>query len=598
MNSVYRSFFLRNLFNFIVPLMIPLIILGTLSVSIIYRYIAQNEASNNISVHKQMHSNVEMLFDELETLYMHFVASAFQFNVLQSILNEPSPSLQELKELASIKNFIDSPTVARPYIDSIYIYLDNDQGRFISSTTGGPMQFDEFYDTGWYASFQARQDKEEPAVWTEKRSFLKYNLANFETNVISLYQMLDIKGKNDGVIVMNIRMDYLQDQLMLLHTLEGQYLFMGDSNGEIIIQNKPFPSSVTSMAEFLQNPSEYIGSTRFGYAISTSKSESYGFQFISVTPKNTVYALPIRLALFTAGAAVFSFLVAVILSLIFARRHVRNIRQIYNMLHDAEKGALPSTKAQKHDLHYYIIERILVNFLENKYLNTQLTERKATAELMELSALQAQLNPHFLLNTLETIQWKAVSLTNSMNNEVSQMIQYLGDILKTALDYEDKTIPLQKEIEHAETYIAIQKIRYKDKFHVEWTVGADLAEVHVIKLLLQPIIENSLYHGTRKLKNRKGLIKIKVRRQDQNLHLSISDNGMGMERARLTELRQQLQAPLEQSSHIGVFNTSKRLQLAYGSRYEFQMYSRPGRGTMTRIIIPLDNRYGPAHHSQ
>jgi two-component system sensor histidine kinase YesM len=583
--------------GFVLPFLIPLIVLGTLSVLIIYRYVAQNEASNNIRVHKQMHSNVEMLFDELETLYMHFVASAFQFNHLKAILNNPAPSLQDLKELASIKNFIDSPAVARPYIDSIYIYLNNDHGRFITSTTGGPMEFEEFYDTSWHASYLAHQGMNDTPVWTEKRSFHKYNLPNFEANVISLYQMLDVQEKNDGVIVLNIRLDYLQDQLELLHTLNGQYLFMGDSRGNVILQNQASLPPVTSTAALLNNPAGFIGASSLGYAISISSSDNYGFQFISVTPKASVYALPIRLALYTAGAAGLSFLAAVILSLVFSRRHVRNIRQIFNLLNDAEKGCSPSTRAKKQDLHHYIIERILVNFLEKKYLSTQLTERKAMAELMELSALQAQLNPHFLLNTLETIQWKAVSLAGSMNNEVSSMIQHLGDILKSALNYEERMIPLREELQHVETYIAIQKMRYKESFNVLWSCGENLGETRVIKLLLQPILENSLYHGTRPLKSRSGLIKIKIRKDGQFLRISISDNGVGMARSRLAELRRQLNSPVEQGghSHIGIFNTNKRLLLSYGTCYEFRMYSKPGWGTMTKITVPVQPGVQASH---
>ncbi|MNW26006.1 putative sensor-like histidine kinase [compost metagenome] len=593
MKSVFRSFFIRNLLNFIAPLMIPLVVLGLLSVVIIYRYVAQSEASNNISIHQQMHSNMEVLFGELETLYMHTVASALQFNTLQTILNKPTPSLQDLKEFAFIKNFIDSPAVARPYIESIYIYLANDQDRFITSTTGGPMSFEDFYDTGWFDSYLARRDQEQVMVWAEQRSFTKYNLTSFEPSVVSLYQMIDVKGKNDGVIVLNIRLDYLQEQLKPLHTLHGQYLIMGDSEGQIIIQNTPFSSTVTSIDKLVRQPSDYIGPTSFGYAVSVSHSAKYGFEFLSITPKSSVYALPIRLAMITGAAALLSFVLAVILSLLFTRRHVSHIQHIYHLLSDAEKGVSPSMKSDKLDLYHYIIERILVRFLENKYLSTQLTERMARAEVMELSALQAQLNPHFLLNTLESIKWKSVALTDNMNNEVSQMIQHLGVILKSALNYEERTIPFSEELSYAETYITIQKFRYKEKFDVRWHIEPGVEGVPIIKLLLQPLLENSLYHGTRPLQDRPGLIKIKARLDKGHLSLSISDNGVGMSKERLRELRKRLENAEDQSSHIGVFNTQKRLQLFYNEDYEFKLYSKQGQGTLIKIRLPKHPESAP-----
>lgn len=343
------------------------------------------------------------------------------------------------------------------------------------------------------------------------------------------------------------------------------------------------------MADLLQKPETMLGHTPLGYLISKSSSEKYGIQYISITPRMALYSLPIRLAGYTLIAASLSFAAAVVISLSFARRNERNVRNIINLLNDAGKAAssAEAPRKDKTDPYHYIIQRIVKHFLENKYLNVQLAERKVTAELMELSALQAQLNPHFLLNTLEAIQWKAVSLIGNTNNEVSKMIEHLGDILKTALNYDHKFISLKEEFKHAETYIAIQNFRYKEKFDTLWSYSPKTLRVQVIKLLLQPIVENSIYHGIRNLKGRKALIKIKARENDGILYISVSDNGVGIEASKLHELRRQLLAPIEQSSHIGVFNTNKRLLLAYGTEFRLQLYSKAGWGTMVKISIPV-----------
>ncbi|MNC09792.1 putative sensor-like histidine kinase [compost metagenome] len=591
MKSAYRTFFLKNLYHFILPMLIPIAILGTFSAIIIQQYIGKEATDANLNVLKGMQSNVDLQFEQLDTLYMHFVASAIELSELKSILSKPLPSLEDYKRLAAIKNFIDSPAIARSYIDSIYIYLENDKNRFITSTTGGLMEFSDFYDVSWYDEYLRRSALGDD-YWTGKRSFLKYNLFNYNTEVISLYQTLYTSSPGDGVIVLNIKMEHLQEQLSALRTPDNQYLLMLDSANQIILQNRPFQEGDTEELQLLlkDSPNETLSSespdSRFVYSILSS--EKYGWRFVSITPKKSLYELPLRLGLYTLLAILFSFAVAAWISQYFAKQHMSEIRQITNLLQSAEKGEpLPVLPNRKHNIYNYIIQRILVHFLENNYLNAQLAERKAKAEMLELSALQAQLNPHFLLNTFDTINWKAASVTGNMNSELNQMIGHLGDILKTALDYEHKYIPLEEELEYTHTYIQIQKMRYQDKFEVLWDCGADAQQFMVLKLLLQPLIENSLYHGIRKVEGKR-YIKIKARLQQERLLISVTDNGQGMDRDQLQALRSRLgESTGDLSSHIGVVNTHKRLQLAYGELSGLQVYSKWNSGTMVTITIPL-----------
>ncbi len=585
-----HQLFLKHLLGVLVPAFIPLCILGTLSFFIIYQYIGQNEKQTNHNVHKQILSKMDILFDDLKTLNIQMISSAIEINKLQQLLNVPFPDPISLKELSTFKNFIDSPPITRSYIESIYIYVSNHQNRFISSTTGGLMEFEEFYDTSWFKSYKNHHLNNSPAVWLERRSYNKYGIDNFNTNILSFFQVVEIEGKGDGVIVLNIYADYLEEQLNQSNTVKGQKNLIVDKNGKIIISDPSFSENDQNIigvqiSDFIKNLDKYLGKSYLGYTI--SKSEEAHFSFYSFTPHSSLYALPIKLGIFIFIASLVSLLVAILLSLYLTKKNTKSIYDIIRLLNDAEFGKHLQPRIGKNDPYSHIIERILVNFLEKKYLKTQLNEKKAKSAFMELSALQAQLNPHFLLNTLETIKWKAVAKTGKIDNPISEMIEHLGDILKSALDYDRKYIPLKDEILHAKSYIAIQKIRYKDKFDVIWDVQTKHLDTQILKLLLQPIIENSLEHGFRTIKSKIGIIKIKIRGKPNQLMISVSDNGIGFETDRLRELREILLDTTFQSKHIGLINTGKRLRLSYGEENSIQIYSKSHWGTMVKMTLPI-----------
>jgi len=183
------------------------------------------------------------------------------------------------------------------------------------------------------------------------------------------------------------------------------------------------------------------------------------------------------------------------------------------------------------------------------------------------------------------VKWKAAALAGGMDNELTQMIEQLGEILKGALDLEEKEVAIEEEIRYTESYLAIQRMRSGEAFEVVWDCRAQGKDIRILKLLLQPLVENSLLHGLRGQQG--GVIKIKLYESRGMLRLSVFDNGRGMTPRRLRELQGKLEGPFGQSAHIGVSNTHKRLRLAYGKKYGLRIYSREGKGTLVQIVIPL-----------
>lgn len=199
----------------------------------------------------------------------------------------------------------------------------------------------------------------------------------------------------------------------------------------------------------------------------------------------------------------------------------------------------------------------------------------------ELKALQSQINPHFLYNTLDSIIWMA---EGKKNEEVVLMTASLARLLRQSISNEDEVVPIAQEIEYARGYLTIQKMRYKDKMEFQIDVDPSILHINLIKLVLQPIIENAIYHGL-KYKESKGLLQVKGYRKDGNAVLQVIDNGVGMDADTLAHIYDKHKVNY-QSNGVGVYNVQKRLQLYYGSDYGIVYESERGKGTTATITIP------------
>lgn len=220
-----------------------------------------------------------------------------------------------------------------------------------------------------------------------------------------------------------------------------------------------------------------------------------------------------------------------------------------------------------------------INFLleENKRENS--LKRKA-----ELSALQAQINPHFLYNTLDSINALAI-----LNNEkdISKMTTALGQLLRHSFNNPSEYQTLEMEFEHVKAYIAIQKIRYEDHFHAEFHLDNSIKNFPVIRLIIQPLVENCIYHGL-ELKTEPGQILVSAFDSDHYVIIEITDNGIGVSAEEEKNIQQKLASAIEPGSDcsVGIYNVNKRLRLYYGKNAFMTFMSSLNKGTQVTLHIP------------
>lgn len=212
------------------------------------------------------------------------------------------------------------------------------------------------------------------------------------------------------------------------------------------------------------------------------------------------------------------------------------------------------------------------------------TELEEAFKFMELKALQSQVNPHFLFNTLTTIA--GLSIFESAM-QTTELVQSLSRLLRYSLRSIGQTVPLSEELAYVDDYLAIQKARFGDRITVETDISAAVRAAQVPVLTLQPIVENAIIHGLEAKLD--GLLRLDAYAEGERVIILVIDNGVGIEPARLNEI-QTLKVGMSGRSHttgLGFANVHKRLQHFFGSSYGLQLQSTPGQGTKVTIALPL-----------
>ncbi len=204
----------------------------------------------------------------------------------------------------------------------------------------------------------------------------------------------------------------------------------------------------------------------------------------------------------------------------------------------------------------------------------------------ELDVLQSQINPHFLYNTLDSVVWMT---ENGRTQEAVVMLTALARFFRISLSKGSNIIPIGDEIEHARNYLTIQKMRYKNKFSADISVEPGVEKLYTIKLIIQPILENAIYHGM-EYADGDGEIHIRAFREGETVVIEVEDNGPGMSEEIVEQLlkpTRDVSVPKAKGSGIGFRNVHQRIQLTFGNAYGLTIRSEPDNGTVVRICLPV-----------
>ena len=275
--------------------------------------------------------------------------------------------------------------------------------------------------------------------------------------------------------------------------------------------------------------------------------------------------------------------VAMFLAFLLSDQITRPLKALELSMKEVEKGNFSSAALEARDNNE--IGRLTRNFntmtSEIQKLMEQSEEEQKAKRKYELKVLQSQINPHFLYNTLDSIIWMAEW---GKNQEVVKMTSSLARLLRRSISNEREVVTIAEEIDYTEAYLTIQKMRYKDKLEYRIEVEPDICQEETVKLVLQPLVENAIYHGI-KYKEGKGMIEIRGCRVGTDIVLEVRDDGKGMDQDTLAHIFEKHVRDTK-SNGVGVQNVQERIRLFYGAEYGLSFESEPGRGTLAVIRLP------------
>ena len=225
------------------------------------------------------------------------------------------------------------------------------------------------------------------------------------------------------------------------------------------------------------------------------------------------------------------------------------------------------------------------NYMTRKM--NQLMEKQAQAaedlRIAEFNSLQAQINPHFLYNTMDMINWMALQ---GQTDEISHAVQSLSRFYKLTLSRKKGISTIARELEHVTIYVQLQNMRYHDSIELITDIPDELSEYQIPKLTLQPVVENSILHGILEKESKSGTIVITGWMENEDIVLLISDDGVGISPEILSTILSGKGKSQSGGTNIAVYNTHRRLQILYGNNYGLTYSSKPGEGTEVEIRFP------------
>lgn len=326
--------------------------------------------------------------------------------------------------------------------------------------------------------------------------------------------------------------------------------------------------------------------------VSYTRSSYSGWKTVLITPRSDIFGPLERIKTTVVWTAAAVFVVTFLISVLFGRSITRPILNLYKTVNRVKRGDFSErVEVTRNDE----IGRIAANFnamqdelqklIQTKYLN------QIKLQEVELAMLYSQINPHFLYNTLDSIRAMA---DYHRVPEIGEMAQALADMFRYNTRNRDEVVTLQEEVVQIDAYMKIQGIRFDDKIAYELDIEEELYNFPVLKMTLQPLVENAVFHGIER-KRGKGTIRIVARRvPDGRVELAVEDDGVGMSERRLEEIRAKLRAPLLQEplpdaaseGGIGFRNVFARYAIRYGERMDMRIDSRKGAGTRAMLLLP------------
>ena len=539
---------------------------------------SQNENTNQII--KQINNSIESYVNNTENIinYMSIDPRILKF------LSDNKLENNNIEDDAykPIYNFIKfNPEIAG-------IMIVNTNGGYISDVMNKVSRDSLTYEE-WYS--KSYNEPEKIHLFTKPIGRNINNVFRYSADeVFSMSKaVVDYNTKEiQGVILIDIKLDAIKNIIENSKPGIAGFIYIMDSNNNIVY------TPVNNIVYKINN--DWIENINNKIIIKNIRGENYqltkvlskytGWETIGVFPESEGLRVIQYIRYYSLIIGFVALIIAEGLVVIFTRSIVKPIQKLKRLMKKAQGGDLTVSFNTKYSDEIGELGSSFNTMVKeiNNLINLVQVEEKSK-RIAEMNVLQAQIKPHFMYNTLDTIRWMA---EEHNEDDIVEIIEAFTNLLRISLSKGKEIISVKEEVNHVQSYLIIQKIRYEDKLDYEIDFEEKILNYKLIKLILQPLVENAIYHGIKE-KRGNGKIFIKGKIEGDLLCFTVIDNGKGIEEELLNKINKMLINTSEKGTEVGygIFNVNERIRLTYGEEYGLTYKSVYGEGTTVELRHPI-----------
>lgn len=565
----------------IVVALIPFLIFSIVSGFVFLDHAQKTAEEHSVQLIHQVSNSMDVYVETIEKM-VNYIQLELQDTPFFTMESEGASGWDS--ETAYIRSVLEN--VANSHREVAGIFIATKEDLYVS-TGMSRISRDPFQNERWYREASENPEEIQLISVVTGRNIVTNRSYSID-DVFSLAKAVQDPetGEVLGVILLDIRHDIIQSSINGVTIGEKGFVFVMDQednivytpvNGIVYRVNPKWVKAMEPMSVQIQGGS---------YQIRSELSPYTGWRTVGVFSMDEVMSSVNTIVYILFTCVIISLVLVVIVSFKFSRTLTNPIFKLKRLMKQAESGDLTVRFNFQHNDEIgelgqsfnHMIARI-DQLIQMVYVEQ---ENKRTAEM---KSLQEQIKPHFLYNTLDTISWMARDYDAE---DIVRLVDALTNMFRIGLSHGKDIITVKEEITHVSNYLYIQKIRYKDKLNYVIHVDESLYAVEVPKLILQPLVENAIYHGV-KAKRGGGTITITGVPEGENLVFTVQDDGAGMLQEKVEELNRRMseRSVLDEQKSFGLFYIRERIQLCYGKGYGVHVESTLGEGTRVTITLPL-----------
>lgn len=573
-----KSIRFKLLFYFITVIILCILTLSAFGSNVYRESLAEETNVYTDQMIHQVWNHIDVLIQENDNI-IYYLAEE---NEVKNFMKQRITSSENKQAIQS-----KIATYRQRHPEIAGVLLVNAYDKFVSSDILRVSR-DPLTEESWYQ--KAIQSPETIHIISNPIGRNIKNKVNYQmNNVLTLVKAMKHPTTNEvmGVILMDLKLDFIKEVIQSVEIGKRGFIFITDDEGEVVYAPvNPIVYRIhPSLLQADTSPPMVKTIRQTKYQINYQTISDIGWKVVGVFSIDETTKAIKQVNFLTVIIAIITLVIGSIVSIFFANTITKPINKLKALMGNVEKG--------RFDIHFQSKYQDEIGQLGQSYnkmvqeidrlIHLVYVKEKSKREA-ELKVLQAQIKPHFLYNTLDTIHWMAHEYHA---DKIAELVNALTTLFRIGLNKGKEFINVKEEVEHVKSYLIIQMTRYESKLTYDINVDERVTKYQILKLILQPLVENAIYHGIRNIRG-KGKITISIKKASDNLVLHVTDTGIGMKDETLQQLNDSLKKiNINDRKGYGLHNVNERIKISYGSKYGLEVFSVYKQGTTVQAVLPI-----------